>query len=619
MFIRLAQKMIHFGMALLVLTTLFQPQPASTKAQTSYSGIRLPYRAGEKYRVYCDGNCHAGTNRHAVDFSMKYKDVLAIHSGVVVEAYYEYNDKMANHIVIDHQDGYCSNYFHLQTRYVSEGMAVSQGKVIAQSGDSGVSKNPHLHLSVTKKVNGQCSLAHEDEQPMIFDEHPEDELHGSPTSTGDTIVSQNTEPAPPVVEYKRIGFIDAAGKLSVKDGGLWAPWANLGGTVKAFQLEGDRVGVINAANELYIKDGALDSSWTNLGGPVRSFQLDGNRIAVLNNAGTLQVKEGIPTAEWTVEAGQIASFQIKGSRIGVLDVGGNLSVKEGGLGADWVHLGSGFTAFQLNGDRVGALNTASELLVKEGSLETPWANLGGTVKAFQLEGDRVGVINAANELYIKDGALDSSWTNLGGPVRSFQLDGNRIAVLNNAGTLQVKEGIPTAEWTVEAGQIASFQIKGSRIGVLDVGGNLSVKEGGLGADWVLEAPSIVAGFQLEDRQLMGSFKPSLTVSQARGAPGSSLSINLSGYLPNTTAEIYANGTYLGEVTSDTSGNATFAVTTVNADEGIYHVTLQQNQAAVASFILDHTAATYNASAALVFPVPSGISFWYSCLLPIIQK
>ncbi|HEY4496419.1 MAG TPA: M23 family metallopeptidase [Candidatus Paceibacterota bacterium] len=55
-------------------------------------------------------------------------------------------------VVIDHGLGLMTFYMHLSKIYVNEGELVSQGQLIALSGQTGYAETPHLHLSV--KIGG---------------------------------------------------------------------------------------------------------------------------------------------------------------------------------------------------------------------------------------------------------------------------------------------------------------------------------------------------------------------------------------------------------------------------------------------------------------------------------
>jgi murein DD-endopeptidase MepM/ murein hydrolase activator NlpD len=57
-----------------------------------------------------------------------------------------------NHIVISHANNYTTTYAHLHPDeiYVSPGDEVTQGQVIAQTGNSGSSTGPHLHFELRR-------------------------------------------------------------------------------------------------------------------------------------------------------------------------------------------------------------------------------------------------------------------------------------------------------------------------------------------------------------------------------------------------------------------------------------------------------------------------------------
>jgi hypothetical protein len=116
---------------------------------------------------------------------MSYEDVLAIKGGKVAAAKADkYGGK---YLLIDHNDGFCSIYLHLDSFKVSPGQQVQQSQSIAKSGNTGNSSGPHLHLAVfQKRPNQGCNTDSSQEIAMIFDEKPSGELVG-----GDKIVSQN--------------------------------------------------------------------------------------------------------------------------------------------------------------------------------------------------------------------------------------------------------------------------------------------------------------------------------------------------------------------------------------------------------------------------------------------
>ena len=69
-------------------------------------------------------------------------------------AYSDYNaGGYGNYIMIYHGDGYVTLYGHLLSINISQGQYVSQGQVIATSGNSGSSTGPHLHFEIRQASN----------------------------------------------------------------------------------------------------------------------------------------------------------------------------------------------------------------------------------------------------------------------------------------------------------------------------------------------------------------------------------------------------------------------------------------------------------------------------------
>ncbi len=147
---------------------------------SAYTGIKLPFKSGETYRITGDRTTHSGTNRHAIDIGMSNDPVLAIHAGQIM--YRGWDSKGGNMVIINHNDGFCSVYAHLSQINVRFGQTVSQGSVIGVSGSSGYVTGPHLHLAVSHVQGSRCT----GEVPMHFDEVPGRELR-----KGDVVGSQN--------------------------------------------------------------------------------------------------------------------------------------------------------------------------------------------------------------------------------------------------------------------------------------------------------------------------------------------------------------------------------------------------------------------------------------------
>ncbi len=79
------------------------------------------------------------------------------------------------------------------------------------------------------------------------------------------------------------------------------------------------------------------------------------------------------------------------------------------------------------------------------------------------------------------------------------------------------------------------------------------------------------------------YNPTLEIDEDKGSPGSSFLFVGAGYPPNATATVYVDGSYRGQLTTDSSGRAEFLIQT-EADDlpGRYFVTLSTDSNNVAT-------------------------------------
>ena len=75
--------------------------------------------------------------------------IFSIANGVVI--YSDYSNDYGNVIIIDHENGYYSHYYHNKENFVKRNERIDSGVLIAQLGNTGQqSTGPHLHLEIWK-------------------------------------------------------------------------------------------------------------------------------------------------------------------------------------------------------------------------------------------------------------------------------------------------------------------------------------------------------------------------------------------------------------------------------------------------------------------------------------
>lgn len=89
---------------------------------------------------------------HGIDLSAKNQGepIYATGDGVVTKVSYDFRG-YGNYVIIDHGFGYKTRYAHLRAALVNEGQHVKKGEHIAELGNTGRSKGPHLHYEVIYK------------------------------------------------------------------------------------------------------------------------------------------------------------------------------------------------------------------------------------------------------------------------------------------------------------------------------------------------------------------------------------------------------------------------------------------------------------------------------------
>jgi len=74
--------------------------------------------------------------------------IVSVANGVVI--YSDFSRELGNGVVIDHQNGYYSHYYHNEENFVKKNEKIDKGMLIAKLGNTGVSTGPHLHFEIWK-------------------------------------------------------------------------------------------------------------------------------------------------------------------------------------------------------------------------------------------------------------------------------------------------------------------------------------------------------------------------------------------------------------------------------------------------------------------------------------
>ena len=126
---------------------------------TNFITSRFGTRFHPIYQVY--------KTHYGVDIGASYgSSVFAADSGTVLSA--TYSASYGYYVVLYHGNGTTTLYAHLSQLFVSAGDTVSQGTLIAYSGNSGASTGPHLHYEVSVGGSRVNPLDYYDESAFSF-------------------------------------------------------------------------------------------------------------------------------------------------------------------------------------------------------------------------------------------------------------------------------------------------------------------------------------------------------------------------------------------------------------------------------------------------------------------
>ncbi|MFD7512171.1 M23 family metallopeptidase, partial [Streptomyces sp. NPDC059853] len=130
---RLATRFPH------TLSLAFDPEGREEDGTASYAQ-RLRGRSDQE--IAEDFVAHTGQ-----DFAVPTgTPVRAVGSGTVVSV--TCGDAFGNAVIIDHGNGYYSQYAHLSVTEVAQGQYIAVGQRLGRSGSTGNSTGPHLHFEI---------------------------------------------------------------------------------------------------------------------------------------------------------------------------------------------------------------------------------------------------------------------------------------------------------------------------------------------------------------------------------------------------------------------------------------------------------------------------------------
>gem|GEM_PF-3022554 len=158
-------------------------KPLESLQVEQVTGYRLPWLPGKQLQV--SGCCrttahteHGGVDRQAIDFGLPLDTpVLAMRDGRITISQ-DIGGNTNGYVVIDHENGYCSAYVHLNSLSfgtISGGWtSIKQGEQIGTSGRLGTNGAIHIHVAVYRQTGNSCgSYSNSDKQNEViihFDE-----------------------------------------------------------------------------------------------------------------------------------------------------------------------------------------------------------------------------------------------------------------------------------------------------------------------------------------------------------------------------------------------------------------------------------------------------------------
>lgn len=107
----------------------------------------MPAHAITTYFEWRWGSFHAAID--VITFPSLGSPIFAANDGNVIDVVVGgYNGGRGSYIIVDHNNGYKTEYLHLQDVFINKGQSVEKGQKIGTMGNTGRSTGPHLHFAV---------------------------------------------------------------------------------------------------------------------------------------------------------------------------------------------------------------------------------------------------------------------------------------------------------------------------------------------------------------------------------------------------------------------------------------------------------------------------------------
>lgn len=139
--------MMKKSLLVLLLIVFCSASPLSAQARAATRPpVGLPLMPGKQARVTCGFRDKNYPSHYGVDFSIPEKtEIIATMKGQVAYSGY---DKLYGNLIIIENGGYQTWYAHNAFNLTRQGDSVDKGEIIALSGNTGSSSNPHLHYGI---------------------------------------------------------------------------------------------------------------------------------------------------------------------------------------------------------------------------------------------------------------------------------------------------------------------------------------------------------------------------------------------------------------------------------------------------------------------------------------